>query len=175
VDWNLIVLDTDPRAIDSDGVVPESSQAPGFVSGTRHIRMDQSGKPGINHFEQRHNQDALDAIDSALLEDDINIDEVPTALAASISGPGSLTTGQTGTWSANVSGGSTPYAYQWDYMLMCPEGLYAEDCDRWHAGGTSSTFSKQASGGFDLRLKLRVTDEASTTKTVYKTVFVSGS
>lgn len=175
MDWNLIVLGTSPTALDSDGVVLESSQAPSFVSSSRRRRMNQSGRPGINHFEQRHNQDALDAINFALTRDDVNVDEVPTALAASISGPGSLTIGQTGTWSANASGGSTPYAYQWDYMLVCPGGLYAEDCDRWHAGGTSATFSKRVSGGFDLRLKLRVTDGSGTDETVYKTVSVSGS
>ncbi|GIV58003.1 MAG: hypothetical protein KatS3mg042_0916 [Rhodothermaceae bacterium] len=103
-------------------------------------------------------------------------------LSASISGPSWLNIGQQGTWTANVSGGEPPYTYRWDYQLLC-SGLFGPQrigdpqpmdvtCDRWHYGGSGSSFSRTTSGNATLQLKLTVTDAVSTSEIAYKTVTV---
>lgn len=42
-------------------------------------------------------------------------------LMATLSGPTTLTKGQTGTWTATVSGGTSPYSYSWYYFPYCDE------------------------------------------------------
>ena len=50
-------------------------------------------------------------------------------------------------------------------------GIQVEECNTWNSGGTSSSFSKTASGDdFDLKIKLIVTE--SSTSTVQDTVFL---
>ncbi|MDA1029523.1 MAG: hypothetical protein O3B41_10800 [Bacteroidetes bacterium] len=95
---------------------------------------------------------------------------------ASIEGPSSLDIHVQGTWTASAVGGETPYGYIWEYMWICGAqgiGIQVEECNTWNGGGTSSSFSKTASGdNFDLKIKLIVTESSSSTvqDTVYLTV-----
>jgi Secretion system C-terminal sorting domain len=71
----------------------------------------------------------------------------PPPLTVSISGP-SVAQCQTSTWTANASGGSTPYSYQWYQMWDCggagPQSSQTSDiqpyrpCNVWYAVGTNS-------------------------------------
>lgn len=68
-------------------------------------------------------------------------------LSASISGPTMLGYRQIGTWTAVVSGGSSPYTYRW-----YKNGVLV---------GTGSSYSAGASGDFDLRLDVTDADGAT--------------
>jgi len=129
----------------------------------------------------------------------LNALDIPAPpLTASISGPSSLAVGQTGTWTASVSGGTPSYNYQWSYMRLCSlplsdgaadsssidfepltdpgEGAtQAEPCDIWYGGGSSASWSKSFNvSGSTWRIRLTVTDSSSPTqtKTIYKNVSV---
>ena len=107
-------------------------------------------------------------------------------LSASIIGPSTRSSGQTGTWTASVSGGQTPYSYQWSYYRYCDDFLLKttskindvneiEDvpCGYWFSAGTSSSVSRSDNGDFSL--KLIVTDASNNSVTVTKYVTVSSS
>lgn len=46
----------------------------------------------------------------------------PAPLAVSINGPSTLSNGQSGTWTADRSGGVSPYAYLWEHKYTCTGG-----------------------------------------------------
>lgn len=89
-------------------------------------------------------------------------------LSATISGPLYLNSGQSGTWTASASGGTTPYHYQWWYMhpsttiqsfsIIKPNNI---PVDTWFTLGTDSpTLSRYDSQNFNL--KCVVTDATNT-------------
>ncbi len=78
------------------------------------------------------------------------------------------------TWTAVVSGGQTPYTYEWEFMPQCPGGGAAPQCDAWNYGGNAGTFTYRSTDGYDFTIKLTVTDAAGTPKTTTKYVTVSG-
>jgi hypothetical protein len=85
-------------------------------------------------------------------------------VSVSISGPSQLQPNQTGTFTANVSGGTSPFSYQWykriecDYSLAGPSGKPGPDappCGEWFAGGTNSpTFQTGAWSDFSVRVDI---------------------
>lgn len=97
----------------------------------------------------------------------------PPPLNASIVGsstiylPTKIQYSRTYSWSANVSGGVTPYSYQWYYKLGSLAYQYV---------GSGSSYSRTYTYiGYKTRtdnLKLVVTDNANQTKTVYKTISI---
>ncbi len=114
--------------------------------------------------------------------------QIPNApaepLEISISGPTALGIGEDGTWHAIVSGGRSPFSYQWDYMLLCIGAFGAQglgdigtmdvNCDQWYSGGTGSSFSRSTSGEWTMRIRLTVMDADNVVKTAYKTVVIGG-
>jgi hypothetical protein len=88
------------------------------------------------------------------------------ALSVDFTGPSTLNATVEGTWTAQVSGGTTPYTYDWDYMLTCstlalPVPLL-EECDTWNQGGTGASWSHTISDdGYDLKIRLTVHDSDS--------------
>lgn len=105
----------------------------------------------------------------------------PTPLAASISGPSLLNPGQNGTWTANVTGGTPPYHYQWAYYYYCNEEDVANELEPdappcgywWNIGSDSPQITRYDYQSF--RLRCIVTDAASGNVTAYKYVTVSGN
>jgi hypothetical protein len=90
-------------------------------------------------------------------------------LAVTISGPSYLNSGQSGTWTASASGGTTPYHYQWWYMHPSNNTLQSFSIiepnniplDTWFTLGTDSpTLSRYDSQNFNL--KCVVTDATNT-------------
>jgi hypothetical protein len=85
-------------------------------------------------------------------------------VSVSISGPSQLQPNQTGTFTANVSGGTSPFSYQWykriecDYRLAGPSGKpgpRAPPCGEWFAGGTNSpTYQTAAWSDFSVRVDI---------------------
>jgi len=85
-------------------------------------------------------------------------------VSVSISGPSQLQPNQTGTFTANVSGGTSPFSYQWykriecDYSLAGPSGKpspRAPPCGEWFAGGTNSpTYQTAAWSDFSVRVDI---------------------
>ncbi len=109
----------------------------------------------------------------------------PNALNASIFGPGSLSNGQTGTWNANVSGGSGAIFYEWKYMLLDEDDgcntqgggpvLCGPTLGVWSNGGTSSSFSQMMGNTFNrIKIWLRV-QRGTETVDRYLTVYKSGN
>ncbi len=100
----------------------------------------------------------------------------PKPLTVSISGPSFLEAGHSGTWTANASGGKTPYHYSWQYMNICYDfkstnGTKDVGCGTWYnIGGDSKTVSRYASRTFEL--KVTVTDANGVKKIANKTVTV---
>ncbi len=115
----------------------------------------------------------------------VGTEATPQPLAASITGPSLLNSGDSGTWNANPSGGSDPYTYSWQYFLSCPGGAGPEgrhrppgpravECGQWQSGGNGATFSLQVGAGYDPTIQLTVTDLINATVTATKTVTVAG-
>ena len=175
-DWNRVVVGTSITSLDSDGIVRTSSQSPDFVPLERMSLIPG----GINHFEQRTHQFALETLADALRKPDIAISGHP--LRVSISGPSILSVGEIGTWTAMPSKGKPPYTYDWDYQLVCSgeaasgSGVQPSDipCDAWQDGGARATLSLRVSSIVDeLWLRLTVTDAEDDTKTAQKTVYIN--
>lgn len=87
----------------------------------------------------------------------------PPTLTVSISGPTSVGSGELGSWSANVSGGSAPYSYTWykNYNMGSPFVV-----------STGSGYADTDTQSFTL--SLHVTDDNSNTGWGYKSVMVIG-
>ena len=94
---------------------------------------------------------------------------VCSLLSVSISGPDQLDPGESGTFSAQISGGTSPFTYQWYKRVDCYNPDLAEQselyppvtdetpCGEWFAiGGNSSSI--QISGWQSFSLKVIVTD-----------------
>jgi hypothetical protein len=106
----------------------------------------------------------------------------PTVLDASISGPATLGMGETGTWEANVSGGTAPYSYLWEYMIdlggcepdLLQGGFHTEEVPQceWYYGSSGSSFSRSVSADALLSLRLTVTDYGSDVVVATKTVTI---
>ncbi len=77
----------------------------------------------------------------------IGIPGTPPPLV-SISGPTLLNQGQSGTWTANATGGTAPYTYQWQR---------SSDNNNWTNVGTSSSYTG-SSGSTNFWLRVTVTD-----------------
>ena len=88
-----------------------------------------------------------------------------TGLTVSISGPSSVTSPGSTTWTASASGGSTPYTYSWRYRL-CDDGGpldRAEPVCQWVSGGAADSLSLTLSDS--TTLELTVTDDAGDSAT----------
>ena len=139
-----------------------------------------------------------DVIQQLLLE----LGVTPPVFTASISGPSSRASGQSGTWTASVSNGNSPYTYKWEYQIACSGGAGATvvsgatdtdatastaagdpgvpqplgvQCGVWYSGSTSSSFTHSvSSSGATLKLRLTVKDSSSPvqTKVAYKNVSI---
>lgn len=91
----------------------------------------------------------------------------PPPLSVTISGPGSRNPGQMGTWTANPSGGVSPYHYVWWRMTPCSNSLSGKHivpnsapCDQWvQFGGDNQQVTTY--GYQDFELRVRVTDNTS--------------
>jgi len=90
----------------------------------------------------------------------------PEPLTVSISGPQTLSQQDgIGYWSANVSGGVSPYSYQWQARNTCRTG-YNCGSETWQPAGTQQTISyTYSSSVYSLELKVTVTDDQSTSTT----------
>lgn len=89
----------------------------------------------------------------------------PPPLDVDLSGTSSLCPGEDGTWTASVSGGATPYGYDW---------YYRKDSGTWYSQSeTSDSFSRSMpTVNNSMDIKATVTDDDNTqtsdTKLVYK-------
>ncbi len=101
---------------------------------------------------------------------------VCSLLSVSISGPDQLDPGESGTFSAQISGGTSPFTYQWYKRVDCYNPDLAEQselyppvtdetpCGEWFAiGGNSSSI--QISGWQSFSLKVIVTDNCFDSRT----------
>lgn len=79
-------------------------------------------------------------------------------MTASVSGPSHLFEFQSGTYSANVSGGSSPFAYRWT-----KNGAFV---------GSASSVTVSNSSSFTIAVTVTVTDAGGQTTTASKFVFV---
>ena len=110
----------------------------------------------------------------------------PGSLTASILGPTYRDRGQSGTWTAQVSGGIGAYGYRWDYRInfdFCDPGGGGEpgdpgpeevQCNAWtHAYyyDGSTTFSRTVNYDAQMDIRLTVTS-GSETATAYKYVTI---
>ena len=118
----------------------------------------------------------------------------PAPLNAVISGPTSIPSGTSGTWTSISSGGDTPYSYVWTYQYPCDGnggdelggealpageqpgggGTYKETGCLWYTGSTGSSFTKTFSGT-TATIKLRVTDAAGAVSTVTRVVTLTSN
>ncbi len=93
-------------------------------------------------------------------------------LTASISGPSSVNFnfGDGTTWTADVSGGTTPYTYSWRYRLCNNNGEgpgdRAEPICQWVSGGAASTLTLTLSDSTTLELTVTDDDGDSVTATL---------
>jgi len=105
-------------------------------------------------------------------------------LAVSISGPTSMTTLQTGLFTANVTGGESPYSFSWQKYQYCDDllsetsssemsGTESIPCGRWRSVGSDQ--STLSTGGFipEIIVKVTVTDDDSNISTDTHSVVVT--
>ena len=92
-------------------------------------------------------------------------------LSVAISGPINLDFVESGTWTAEVSGGTAPYSYTWWRMNVCNSNLFSlkrgvvpnsYPCDQW-AELPMHTASITTSGMQDFKLRVQVTDAGEET------------
>jgi hypothetical protein len=102
------------RDIPFDGIVSnERSHYPGLADPARFLPVD-----GANHQNIHTTQIGLRRVVEAMrLFSMVQAGSLPTHLAASVSGPSTLTSAQIGTWTSTVTGGRPPYRDQWSGML----------------------------------------------------------
>ncbi len=81
-------------------------------------------------------------------------------LSVSISGP-SVAPCATGTWTANVSGGTPPYSFAWYHKWVCDDGM-DKPCDEYTSVGTNSATLQMYLCGGNSMLRVDVTDSRST-------------
>ena len=151
----------------SDALIPVSSQAPSFVDGARRLAVPRAVAL-INHLEQTKHPEMIALIDATLRQSDIaaHIPIPIPSLSIGINGPSSLNVGQTGIWSATVSGGSTPYSYSWSYLIECPVAgppPPGETCNVWTHDVMEDEFVFSRSYGATVHIRLNVTDAAGQT------------
>jgi hypothetical protein len=135
-------------------------------------RFDHTISSDSHHF---HNEVPYDIIDPLLISLGLK-----NPLSAVINGPSTRTIGQSGTWTASASGGTTPYTYRWDYQLICPGSGEAqpkikpllEDCNVWYFGGNTSSMTKSINGNFTLLIKLTTTDKVTNSIITQKSVII---
>lgn len=105
------------RDVPSDGVVPnEQSNYPG-LTGVGNFPPVQ----GASHTSIYTRADGMNTVEQAMRligmqgpqPSPPRRGDPPSALLASIDGPTSLTVGESGYWTATLSGGVPPYAYAW--------------------------------------------------------------
>ncbi|MBI1939224.1 MAG: T9SS type A sorting domain-containing protein [Ignavibacteriales bacterium] len=107
-------------------------------------------------------------------------------ISATMSGPTSLSNGQSGTYAVTASGGKSPYTYSWSYYVHCNEVLSLNasaemgeitpdnvPCGSWFSIYNTTNTVTRTSDGRTFDLKCVVTDANYSTYTVTKTV--SGS
>lgn len=109
--------------------------------------------------------------------DDSSILDVESPISFTIDGPSSLDQGVEGTWSAEPTGGTAPYTFDWDYLLICDTqslSIRVEECDTWNQGGTAWNWSHTVNGSlFDLKIRLTVSDASSPSFSSQETIVVN--
>jgi hypothetical protein len=123
----------------SDGLVPKTMQEYPEAAGL-YYAVEAS------HMEQKDHEYIETALRTAI-HDNGPIPPVDP-LSVYISGPSALQFKEYGTYTANVSGGFTPYSYQWYKKL---------GAGSWEPAGTSSTLQVRM-GMQDITLKVVITD-----------------
>jgi len=113
-----------------------------------------------NYYSGSYESQILTAFDNH------GIDSPSPTLTVSISGPQTLSQQDgIGYWTANVSGGVSPYSYQWQARNTCRTG-YNCGSETWQPAGTQQTISyTYSSSVYSLELKVTVTDNQSTSTT----------
>ncbi len=98
---------------------------------------------------------------------------VASGLTASISGPSSVGLGISREWTADVSGGATPYTYSWRYDRLCsnpgPGDRAAPPCREWVSGGAASNLTLTLSESTTIELTVTDDDNYSVTATLWVT------
>ena len=140
--------------IESDAFIPADFQAPSFFGGinNRRLRAEHA-----NHLELTAHPNARYALAEIFDRPDVLVPKVqapppPSPPSVSISGSTGLMQGESSTYSANASGGSTPYSYQW-YKRH-------ESTSNWTyiSGASGSSYTHTAGAPNGEYLKVVVTD-----------------
>ena len=99
-----------------DGILPKDTQAPAFFDTPDGIDRRLSAL-GANHIEETAHPKVRDRIEEAFMNDDIDMLEVgedpPPPFTVGINGPSGLDSGESGTWTAQLSGTEGSVSYQW--------------------------------------------------------------
>ena len=107
-------------------------------SGSSYSRSVASGNPDFE-LKVIATSGGLTGSDTHLV--DVNI--AASALAVTISGPFLIYQGQSGTWTANPTGGTGTYTYQWQYSL---------NGSTWTNAVTTKSYTRSGFGTFYLRV-----------------------
>lgn len=164
------------QSTESDGVVAKNNQIYPNYNGQYYANF-------ASHMEQKSHENILSNLSTALEQFGVE----PPALSASISGPSSLSSGQSGTWTVTPSGGAQPFSYSWSYYVYCDiiSEMSTDDvgeivpnavpCDYWFSLGSTTNTASRTSDGRAFQIKCVVTDANNSTFTVTKNVDGSSS
>jgi hypothetical protein len=147
----------------------ERLKNPTFIPHKSALDLDGNGntlfdEPIFSSTRGFHNEVPQDIVSPLLQEMGVGTPP-PPPLDVDLSGTGSLCPGEDGTWTASVSGGATPYGYDW---------YYRKDSGTWYSQSeTSDSFSRSMpTVNNSMDIKVTVTDDDNTqtsdTKLVYK-------
>lgn len=127
--------------------IDESSKKATFTTFVYHVKYNSIGQ-SINEWHPIHKDQAQIAY---TLAGDPVPPPPPPPPSVSISGPSNMFEGTTDTFTANVSGGTPPYSFQWYYRH--------ESSPNWMAtGSNSSTYSHTAGSPNGEYVRVVVTD-----------------
>ena len=155
----MLQIERDPN--NNPTFIPYSS-ALDIVNG--NSKFSNTIQANANYFHDQFPPEVITALLNKFLP--------PSSLAVNITGPSYLNNRQSGTWTANASGGKSPYHYQWWYEYPSGGPYSAKTGIQplkpvhgywFKLGSDSPTLTR--SDDEDFELKCEVTDAANTTVT----------
>lgn len=153
-----------------------SGDAVGTTPCTTNASVDISGKSvGTYTGNVIFSSWMVSSLQNTTVPATLTIANLPTI---SITGPTALAVNEVGTWTASVTGGFTPYHYQWYYFPVCaqvagPPQPLKPPCGYWYTWGADQS-SAARSDDANFKVRCVLTDGLGTVRTSNDIIVIVG-